>query len=141
MRMIALDTETTGLEIGEGHRIVEIGAVELVNLVATAERFHCYLDPERDIESGAYETHGLSRSFLSDYPVFAEKAGEFLGFIGDDPLIIHNAPFDLAFINMELSRAGLAEIPWRGPSTRCRWRGTGSAAHPQASTPCAAASE
>lgn len=111
MRMIALDTETTGLEIGEGHRIVEIGAVELVNLVATAERFHCYLDPERDIESGAYETHGLSRSFLSDYPVFVEKAGEFLGFIGDDPLIIHNAPFDLAFINMELSRAGLAEIP------------------------------
>ncbi len=106
MRMIVLDTETTGLEISQGHRIVEIGAVELVNLVPTRREYHCYFNPERQIEAGAYETHGLSNEFLADHPSFAERADEFLAFIGDDDLVIHNAAFDLAFLNMELADAG-----------------------------------
>ncbi len=106
MRMIVLDTETTGLEISRGHRIVEIGAVELVNLVPTGREYHCYFNPGQEIEAGAYETHGLTNEFLADHPSFAERADEFLAFIGDDDLVIHNAAFDLAFLNMELSDAG-----------------------------------
>ncbi|MCY4591434.1 MAG: DNA polymerase III subunit epsilon [Alphaproteobacteria bacterium] len=106
MRMIVLDTETTGLEISLGHRIVEIGAVELVNLVPTGREYHCYFNPGQEIEAGAYETHGLTNEFLADHPTFAERVDEFLAFIGDDHLVIHNAAFDLAFLNMELTDAG-----------------------------------
>ena len=106
MRMIVLDTETSGLEISEGHRIVEIGALELVNLVPTGREFHCYLDPGRPIEAGAYETHGLTNDFLAGHAAFGERADEFLAFIGGDSLVIHNAPFDLAYLNMELADAG-----------------------------------
>ncbi len=106
MRMIVLDTETTGLDTSLGHRIVEIGAVELVNLVPTGREYHCYFNPEREIEAGAYEIHGLTNDFLADHPIFAERVDELLAFIGDDDLVIHNAAFDLAFLNMELTDAG-----------------------------------
>lgn len=105
MREIVLDTETTGLDPGLGHRVVEIGAVELVNHVATGEVFHCYLDPERDMPAEAFAVHGLSSGFLTGKPRFAEIAAKFLKFIGASPLVIHNAAFDLGFLNAELLRA------------------------------------
>ena len=106
MRMIVLDTETTGLDTSLGHRIVEIAAVELVNLVPTGREYHCYVNPEQEIEAGAYEIHGLTNEFLADHPTFAERVDKFLAFIGDDKLVIHNAAFDLAFLNRELTDAG-----------------------------------
>lgn len=108
MRQIVLDTETTGLEPEQGHRIIEIGAVELLDRRRTAEHFHCYLNPDRDIEEGALEVHGISSEFLSDKPRFADIAEDFLAFIGDAELIIHNAPFDLAFLDYEFSLLGRA---------------------------------
>jgi DNA polymerase III subunit epsilon len=103
MRQIVLDTETTGLEPSANHRIIEIGGVELVDRKFTGRHFHKYINPERDIDDGAFEVHGLSREFLSDKPVFAEIAGELLDFIRDADLVIHNAPFDVAFLDAELS--------------------------------------
>ena len=106
MRHIVLDTETTGLSAKDGHRIIEIGAVEMVNLSLTGRHLHLYIHPERDIDAGAQEIHGLSAEFLADKPVFADILGEFLAFIGDDLLVIHNAPFDIGFLNAELGRCG-----------------------------------
>lgn len=111
MREIVLDTETTGLSPHEGHRLVEIGCLELFNHVATGKVYHTYIDPERDMPDGAFQVHGLSTEFLRGKPKFAEVADAFLTFIGDDPLVIHNASFDMTFINWELERAGRAALP------------------------------
>lgn len=99
-----LDTETTGLEVGQGHRIIEIGGVEIVDRRPTGRHFHKYVNPQRDIDDGAFEVHGISRAFLADKPVFAEVADAFLEFIHGADLIIHNAPFDVAFLDAELAR-------------------------------------
>ncbi len=110
MREIVLDTETTGLDPKSGHRIVEIGCVELVNHMATDVTFHKYVNPERDMPEEAFRVHGLSVEFLKDHPVFAEIAEEFLTFIGDSPLIIHNAEFDMGFLNAELAKIKLGKL-------------------------------
>ena len=110
MREIVLDTETTGLSAEEGHRIVEIGALELVNMVATGRRLHLYINPERPVDPEAEKVHGLSDEFLSGKPVFEAISGEFLDFIGEDPLVIHNAPFDAGFLNAELARLSLPAL-------------------------------
>ncbi len=102
MREIVLDTETTGLDPNAGHRIIEIGCVELYNHVATGNTYHVYIDPERDVPEEAYQVHGLGRAFLRQYPTFAQRIEGFLEFIGDDPLVIHNAQFDMTFLNAEL---------------------------------------
>ena len=104
MREIVLDTETTGLDPSQGHRLVEVGCVELLNRIPTGATFHAYLDPERDMPAEAFAIHGLSAEFLKDKKRFAEIADEFLGFIGDAPLVIHNASFDHGFLNAELKR-------------------------------------
>lgn len=106
MRQIILDTETTGLEPKEGHRIIEIGGVELINRRRTGQTFHCYLNPERQVDEGALKVHGLSNEFLSDKPRFVEVAEEFLAFIREAELVIHNAPFDVGFLDHELSLLG-----------------------------------
>jgi DNA polymerase-3 subunit epsilon len=103
MRQIILDTETTGLETSKGHRIIEIGCVELVDRRPSGQHFHQYINPEREIEDGALEVHGISREFLQDKPLFAEVAGDLLEFIEGAELIIHNAPFDIGFLDLELS--------------------------------------
>ena len=102
MRQIVLDTETTGLEPSQGHRIIEIGCVELINRRMTENRYHQYINPGREIDDGAIEVHGITNEFLSDKPVFADVAEDFLKFIRGAELIIHNAPFDVGFINHEL---------------------------------------
>ena len=109
MRQIILDTETTGLEPSDGHRIIEIGCVELVDRRLSGNHFHQYINPERDIEDGALEVHGISREFLQDKPVFADIVGDFLDFIGGAELIIHNAPFDIGFLDSELSLLSRAD--------------------------------
>ena len=106
MREIALDTETTGLDPGEGHRVVEIGCIELVNHIPTGEVFHTYLNPERAMSHDAYAVHGLNDAFLTQQALFADIADSFLQFIDRSALVIHNASFDLKFINSELQRAG-----------------------------------
>ena len=106
MRQIVLDTETTGLETARGDRIIEIGAVELKDRKITGKTFHVYLNPDRDIEDGAYEVHGISSDFLVDKPRFSEIAAEFIQFIRGSELIIHNAPFDTGFINAEFTLLG-----------------------------------
>ncbi len=106
MREIVLDTETTGLDPGAGHRIVEIACLELVNHVETGAQFQRYIDPQRDIPEEAFQIHGLSQEFLSGFPPFSEIVDEFLGFIGDAALVIHNAEFDMKFLNAELKRLG-----------------------------------
>ncbi|WP_035871938.1 DNA polymerase III subunit epsilon [Cucumibacter marinus] len=103
-REIVLDTETTGLSPLEGDRLVELGCVELINHVPTGEHFHVYCNPQRDMPEGAFRVHGLSAEFLSDKPLFGDIAQGFLEFIGDATLIIHNAPFDMGFLNAELER-------------------------------------
>ncbi|HYE34281.1 DNA polymerase III subunit epsilon [Methylocaldum sp.] len=102
MRQVVLDTETTGLDPMEGHRVIEIGCVELINRRLTGNRFHVYLNPERDIDPGAVEVHGLSAEFLADKPRFADVAEDLLAYIKGSELIIHNAPFDIGFLNHEL---------------------------------------
>jgi DNA polymerase-3 subunit epsilon len=104
MRQIVLDTETTGLEVELGHRIIEIGCIELVNRRATGRNFHRYLNPEREIDDGALAVHGISRTDLDGQPRFAEVRDELLGFIADAELIVHNAAFDVAFLDAELAR-------------------------------------
>lgn len=111
VREIILDTETTGLDPATGDRIVEIGAVELLNHLPTGNNFHVYINPERDMPKEAEAVHGLSSAFLKDKPVFAAIAQDFLDFIGDAVLIIHNASFDMAFINAELGFLRLPSIP------------------------------
>ncbi len=110
MREIVLDTETTGLDPKSGHRIVEIGCVELVNHVATANTYWQYVNPERDIPEEAFAEHGLAADFLAKHPKFAEIAADFLAFVGDAPLVIHNADFDMGFINAELAAVGLEPL-------------------------------
>jgi DNA polymerase-3 subunit epsilon len=104
MRQIVLDTETTGLEVEQQHRVIEIGCVELFNRRLTGRSFHRYLNPERDIDEGAQQVHGLSRDRLAKEPTFAQIKPEFLEFVRDAELIIHNAPFDIAFLNSEFGR-------------------------------------
>ena len=111
MREIVLDTETTGLDALRGDRLVEIGCVEMFNHMPTGQTYHVYINPERDMPQEAFAVHGLSSEFLSDKPLFAAVAEDFLTFIGDAPLIIHNASFDIGFINMELERVKRAAIP------------------------------
>lgn len=112
MREIVLDTETTGLEPESGDRIVEIGGVELINHVATGAVYHQYINPERDMPQSAFEIHGLSQEFLRDKPKFARIGADFLDFIADAPLVIHNAAFDMKFLNAELASMKLAPLPW-----------------------------
>ena len=110
IRELVLDTETTGLDYEDGHRIVEIGIIELVNHVPTGNYFHHYLNPERDSEKRALEVHGLSKEFLSDKPKFSDIAEEFIDYIADNKIIIHNSSFDLGFINAELVRCNMEQL-------------------------------
>ena len=110
MREIVFDTETTGLDPKTGDRMVEIGCIELINRVPSGETYHCYYNPERDMPAGAEAVHGLSISFLSDKPLFKTKAEELLAFLGDSPLVAHNAGFDFGFLNAELAIAGLEPV-------------------------------
>ena len=111
MREIVLDTETTGISPRDGHRIIEIGALELIHHLPTGRRLHLYINPERDIDEGAIAVHGITLDFLADKPIFVDIAEEFLDFIGSDPLVIHNASFDMSFINAELARADRKLLP------------------------------
>ena len=118
MREIVLDTETTGIEPADGHRLVEIGCVELLNHVPTGRVWHQYINPQRDMPPEAFEVHGLSAQFLSDKPVFRTVAAEFLAFLGEAKLVIHNAAFDMKFLNAELGWAGLPQLaPHRAVDT------------------------
>lgn len=110
-REIVLDTETTGLSPLKGDRLVEIGCVEIVNLLPTGNVFHRYINPERDVPAEASRVHGLTNDFLADKPVFAVEVDGFLEFIGEAPLVIHNAPFDMGFVNAELTRCGFRNLP------------------------------
>lgn len=111
MREIVFDTETTGIFPGDGHRIVEIGAIEMIDRIVTGRSFHTYLDPGRAMPKDAQAVHGLSTAFLTGQPIFEAVIDEFLAFIGDAPLVAHNAVFDMEFLNWELKRAGLPVIP------------------------------
>jgi DNA polymerase III subunit epsilon len=111
MRELVLDTETTGFEPTEGHRIVEVGIVEIVNLMPTGRTWHKYFNPQRPMPPEAFAVHGLGDDFLADKPLFGALAQEFLDFIGDARLVIHNAAFDMKFLNAELSRAGKPTLP------------------------------
>jgi DNA polymerase III subunit epsilon len=111
MREIVLDTETTGLDPLRGDRLVEIGCVEIFNRMPTGQTFHRYINPQRDVPREAFDVHGLSTEFLSDKPLFSAVVDDFLSFVGDAPLVIHNASFDIAFINAELDKVSRASIP------------------------------
>jgi DNA polymerase III subunit epsilon len=111
LREVVLDTETTGLDPDQGHRLVEVAGVELVEHLPTGRTFHSYLDPERDVPEEAFRVHGLGAEFLRGYPRFAEVAEPFLEFLGDSRLVIHNAAFDLRFLNAELARHGREPFP------------------------------
>ena len=116
MRQVVLDTETTGLEHTQGHRIIEIGCVELIDRRLTGRHFHRYVNPGREVDPGAYEVHGISDEFLADKPAFAQVAREFLDFVTDAELVIHNAPFDIGFLDAELSLLG---AEWGRIADRC----------------------
>jgi DNA polymerase-3 subunit epsilon len=109
MRQVILDTETTGLELADGHRIIEIGCVELLHRRLSGRTWHRYLQPEREVEAGALAVHGITNEFLASQPRFAEVATEFLEFVEGSELVIHNAPFDVGFLDAELARAGVAK--------------------------------
>lgn len=111
MREIALDTETTGFDPEEGHRIIEIGCVELFNFVPTGKTWHHFINPERDIDIGAIAVHGITNEKVRDKPVFGELVGSFLDFIGDAQLVIHNAEFDIKFLNHEIKPFGFPAFP------------------------------
>jgi DNA polymerase-3 subunit epsilon len=111
MREIILDTETTGLDARGSDRIVEIGCIELDNHIPTGNNYHQYINPERDLPEGAFAVHGLSEEFLAGHPIFAKIADDFMAFVGDAPLVIHNADFDMGFLNAELSRIGYPPLP------------------------------
>ena len=118
MREIVLDTETTGLDPAEGHRIIEIGCVELINYLPTGRVYHTYVNPERDVPLEASAISGLKTDFLKPFPVFAKIADDFLSFLGEDKLVIHNAPFDLKFLNAEFDRLGHPLfLPYRATDT------------------------
>lgn len=116
MRQIILDTETTGIETKEGHRIIEIGCVELVDRKFTGKRYHQFINPEREVEEGALAVHGITNQFLQDKPKFAEISQTFLDFISGAELIIHNAPFDVGFINHEMK---MLDKKWRSIADHC----------------------
>lgn len=103
MRQIVLDTETTGLEVSLGHRVIEIGCIELINRRVTGNHWHFYINPEREVDSGAFEVHGISNDFLEDKQRFAELAQDFIDYVRGAELVIHNAPFDVGFLNYEFS--------------------------------------
>ena len=111
-REIVFDTETTGFEYAKGERLVEIGAVELINHVPTGVTYHQYINPEKEVPEDAFKVHGLSYEFLKDYPTFDKIAEEWLDFIGDATLVAHNASFDINFVNYELKQIGKTEIKW-----------------------------
>lgn len=111
MREIVLDTETTGLDPLTGDRVIEIGCIELVNHLPTGRNFHKYLNPERDVPADAVKVHGLTTDFLRDKPLFLDIADEFLDFLADAPLVIHNAAFDMKFLNAELTRIKRPALP------------------------------
>jgi len=111
MREIILDTETTGLDPATGDRLVEIACVEVLNYIPTGDYYHTYIDPERDVPEGAFNVHGLSSEFLKGKPLFRDVAADFLAFIGESRLVIHNAEFDMKFLNAEFKRAGLPLLP------------------------------
>jgi DNA polymerase-3 subunit epsilon len=113
MREIVLDTETTGMDPATGDRLVEIGCVELENHLPTGRTFHTYLNPERDVPAGAVAVHGLTEAFLKDKPLFGEVVGNFTDFVGDAHLVIHNAEFDLKFLNAELKTFGFPGFDWK----------------------------
>ena len=135
MREIVFDTETTGLDPIGGDRLIEIGCVELYNRIPTGRTFHAYCNPGRPVSQAAVEVHGLDDGFLSDKPPFEAICGDFLGFIGDCPLVAHNAAFDRGFINMEVGRAGHPDhrngqraghgSPWQAAALRTRDRRRG----------------
>ena len=140
MREIVLDTETTGLDPQAGHRIVEIACIELVHHIPTGRDFHRYVNPGRDMPEDAHAVHGLTAEFLAAHPPFAAIADELLEFIGSDPLVIHNAEFDLAFLNAELARLDRAPLSPTHIDTLDAWRGSAIPAPRRASTPCAGGS-
>ena len=107
MRQIILDTETTGLDVKSGHRIIEIGCIEVINRKVSGQNFHTYLNPDRKVDEGAFEVHGLSNDFLSNQPFFSDIVSEFLEFVKNTELVMHNASFDLSFINVEMSRLNI----------------------------------
>jgi len=117
MRYVILDTETTGLEPKEGHRIIEIGCVEVVNRKITGRHYHQYINPQREIDQGAIDVHGITNDFLKDKPVFVDVVQDFMAFIQDAILVIHNAPFDTAFINHELN---LTRQSWKSVADYCQ---------------------
>lgn len=117
MRQIVLDTETTGLETSQGHRIIEIGCVELFNRRLTGRHYHQYINPQREVDAGAFQVHGISNERLAGEPLFAQISPEFIAFVGDADLIIHNAAFDIGFLNAEFAR--LAPRP-ANLDTRCK---------------------
>ena len=110
MRQIFLDTETTGLDPNQGHRIIEVAAIEFINRQTTNNRFHFYVNPQREIDAAAQEVHGITLDFLSDKPFFKDIATDFISFIKDSELVIHNAPFDVGFLNMEFGKIGLDKL-------------------------------
>jgi DNA polymerase-3 subunit epsilon len=117
MRQIVLDTETTGLDPAQGHRIIEIGCVEMINRRLTGNNYHQYINPDREIDQGAIDVHGITNEFLADKPEFTDVATDFLEYVGDAELIIHNAPFDIGFLDHELRRIQGDDA--RGMDTRC----------------------
>lgn len=117
LRQIVLDTETTGMRTEDGHRIIEVGCIELIDRKLTGKHFHRYINPERAVDAGALAVHGLSNDFLRDKPVFLQILPELMAFVTDAELIIHNAPFDVGFINYELK---LASREWRNITDHCR---------------------
>ncbi|OGT45197.1 MAG: DNA polymerase III subunit epsilon [Gammaproteobacteria bacterium RIFCSPHIGHO2_12_FULL_41_20] len=117
MRQVVLDTETTGIHVHEGHRIIEIGCVELVNRKLTGKTYHQYINPQREVDAGALAVHGLTSTFLLDKPLFVDISQEFMSFIRGAELIIHNAPFDVGFINCELA---LTKKDWKTIAEYCR---------------------
>jgi DNA polymerase-3 subunit epsilon len=111
VRQVVLDTETTGLEVSQGHRIIEIGCVEIIDRKLTGRHYHQYINPQRGIDQGALEVHGITEDFLADKPLFTKVVDEFMAFIRGADLVIHNAPFDVGFINSELKLADAAAQP------------------------------
>ena len=143
MRQVFLDTETTGLSPESGDRIIEIGCVEIVNRRLTGRKLHFYVNPERRNSDDAYKVHGLSDEFLADKPLFAHIVDELIEFVRDAEIIIHNAAFDIGFLDAELRRIGRPRVPRATASaspTACRWRARASRASRTRSTPCASAS-